>query len=252
MPNELSRLEPVDLRTEWNNEANDFTPWLAQDENLELLGETLGFELELGGQEVNVGPFRADLLCKNTADNTWVVIENQLEKTDHWHLGQILTYFAGLDVRTIIWIASEFQDEHRAAIDKLNEITQEEYQFFGIEIKLWKIDDSQAAPQFEIVTNPNDWRGTVTKNTKRAIKGELSDTDLQLERYWSGLRDYMIQNNSNLKCPKPGPWRFLIHSIGRTGFSIDSWIGTIRKKQENSEQLQLFCIFKILCAQICY
>lgn len=230
MSNELSRLEPVELRSEWTHEANEFTPWLARDENLELLGETLGFELELGGQEVNVGPFKADILCKNTVDNTWVVIENQLEKTDHWHLGQILTYSAGLNAKTIIWIASEFQDEHRAALDKLNEITQEEYQFFGIEIKLWKIGDSQAAPQFEIVANPNDWQRTITKNTQRIIKGELSETQLQLERYWSGLHDYMVQNNSDVKCPKPGPWRFLRHNIGRTGFNPESYIGTTKKE----------------------
>ncbi len=216
MSNELLKLVPVELRSKWTNEANDFTPWLAKDENLELLGETLGFELELGGQEVNVGSFRADILCKNTADNTWVVIENQLEKTVHWHLGQILTYFAGLDAHTIIWIASEFQDEHRAAIDKLNEITQEEYQFFGIEIKLWKIDDSQAAPQFEIVSNPNNWN----KNIRSTINKNFSDTQHQHLEFWTQFTDYMEQRGNDIILPEPKIYHNFDIRIGTQGTVI--------------------------------
>ena len=88
---ELGHLVQVDLRKVWNDESRDFTPWLARDDNLALLGETIGIDLELEAQEKNVGPFRADILCKNTVTNDWVLIENQLEKTDHIHLGQLLT-----------------------------------------------------------------------------------------------------------------------------------------------------------------
>jgi len=104
----LGKLEKVELRHVWENEAGSFTPWLAMEGNLELLGETVGIELELEAQEKDVGPFRADLLCKNTADNTWVLIENQLEQTDHRHLGQLLTYAAGLQAVTIVWVAQRF------------------------------------------------------------------------------------------------------------------------------------------------
>lgn len=100
---QLSRLEKVDPRTVWPTEAGDFTPWLAQEENLKLLGDTIGVELELEAQEKDVGPFRADILCKDTLSNNWVLIENQLERTDHSHLGQLLTYAAGLKAVTIIW-----------------------------------------------------------------------------------------------------------------------------------------------------
>ena len=138
---ELSKLKKVELREVWPTEDKNFTPWLAEEENLSLLGETLGLELELEAQEINVGDFRADILCKNE-DDSWVVIENQFEKTDHDHLGKILTYAAGLDARTVVWIAEEFREEHRAALDRLNETTDERFHYFGIEIKAWKIGDS--------------------------------------------------------------------------------------------------------------
>lgn len=115
MSNKLSRLEEVELREVWPDEAQDFTPWLAEEENLGLLGETLGLELELVAREIQVGDYRADILCKNE-DGSRVLIENQLEKTDHRHLGQILTYSAGLDVLTVIWVAKQFEKDHRAAL----------------------------------------------------------------------------------------------------------------------------------------
>lgn len=119
----LGKLEKVELRQIWQNEGQDFTPWLAGKENLEMLGEVIGMELELEAQEKNVGPFRADILCKNIEDESLVLIENQIERTDHKHLGQLLTYAAGLQSVTIIWVASKFTEEHRATLDWLNEIS---------------------------------------------------------------------------------------------------------------------------------
>lgn len=117
MASQLGRLEKVELREVWKTEASDFTPWLAQEQNIELLGETIGIDLEVEAQEKNVGPFRADILCKDTLTDNWVLIENQLERTDHTHLGQLLTYAAGLNAVTIVWIAERFTDEHRATLD---------------------------------------------------------------------------------------------------------------------------------------
>lgn len=98
----LGRLEKVELRNAWQSESGDFTPWLAREENLKLLGEAINLDLELEAQEKNVGPFRADILCRDTAsDEHWVLVENQLERTDHGHLGQLLTYAAGLKAATI-------------------------------------------------------------------------------------------------------------------------------------------------------
>lgn len=114
----LSKISKVELRDCWSNEATDFTPWLAEEENLALLADTLGMnELEVKGREEHVGPFRADILCVESGSDRLVLIENQLEKTNHNHLGQILTYAAGLNAVTIIWIAESFTEEHRAAID---------------------------------------------------------------------------------------------------------------------------------------
>src|SRR6267143_4897369 len=118
---ELGRLHKVDLREAWTSESSGFTPWLAHEENLKLLGEAIGMELELESQEKEVGPFRADILCKDTANDNWVLIENQLDRTDHSHLGQLITYAAGLNAVTIVWIAERFTEEHRAAMDWLNE-----------------------------------------------------------------------------------------------------------------------------------
>ena len=132
----LGRIDAVDLREVWTSEDKHFTPWLAQPENLELLGDALGIDLQLEAQEKDVGPFRADLLCKNTAEeDSWVVIENQIEKTDHKHLGQLLTYASGLQAKTVVWISAEFSEEHRAAIDWLNRIANRSVQFFGIEVE---------------------------------------------------------------------------------------------------------------------
>lgn len=133
------------------------TPWLAQAENLELLGETLGLELEFEAQERNVGAFRADILCKDTADDSWVLIENQLEKTNHSHLGQLITYAAGLDAVTIVWLARKYTEEHRAALDWLNGNTDRGINFFGLEIEVWRIGDSPPAPKFNVISKPNDW-----------------------------------------------------------------------------------------------
>ncbi|MGE0205785.1 MAG: hypothetical protein AB7E70_03035 [Hyphomicrobiaceae bacterium] len=116
-PTDLGRLEAVDLRSVWSSEDQGFTPWLAGEANLRLLGETIGLELELEAEEKRVGPFRADILCKDTLDGSWVLIENQLERTDHTHLGQLMTYAAGLQTVTIVWVAAKFTEEHRAALD---------------------------------------------------------------------------------------------------------------------------------------
>ncbi|MCC7111052.1 MAG: DUF4268 domain-containing protein, partial [Deltaproteobacteria bacterium] len=152
--NKLGRLERVSLRDIWKTEAMDFTPWLAQRENMALLGEAIGLDLEVEAQEKEVGPFRADILCKETGSDSWVLIENQLERTDHAHLGQLLTYAAGLEAVSVVWIAERFTDEHRAALDWLNEIANEKLRCFGLEIELFRIGDSPVAPKFNVVSQP--------------------------------------------------------------------------------------------------
>ena len=212
MSEKLSRLEEVELRVIWENEAQHFTPWLAKEENLSLLAETLGIELELEAQEVRVGDFQADILCKNEEDS-WVLIENQLEETDHDHLGKILTYSAGLDAHTVIWIAKEFRDEHRAALDRQNEITDERFSYFGVEIKVWQIGDSNPAPRFEIVSKPNDWSPKISRRTLDDWKA----------KFWFKLNEHFRETNLNYNIRKPGSKNTVHFGIGNPNeFSLQA------------------------------
>jgi len=181
-------------------------------------------DLELEDQELNVGNFRADMLCRNAADGSRVLIENQLEQSDHKHLGQIMTYSSNPDIQTVIWIAKEFRAEHLAALDHFNEITNEKFRYFGIEIRVWQIGDSTPAPQFEIVSKPKDWRRTISRNTQRSASKDTSETQLQLERFWTEWSDYMIQ--------KLGTRSFLNFDSDRYGseFHIDAY--AIHEKKE--------------------
>lgn len=216
----LGRLQKVELREAWTSESGDFTPWLAKEENLSLLGETIGIELELESQEKEVGPFRADILCKDTATDNWVLIENQLERTDHIHLGQLLTYAAGLNAVTIVWIAERFTAEHRAALDWLNERTDEKINLFGLEIELWRIGDSPIAPKFNIISQPNDWSRAVQKAA--AGDGEISAHKQFQLKFWIAFKQYMEEKGSFIRCQKPLPQHWTNHAIGRTGVHLDS------------------------------
>jgi hypothetical protein len=210
----LGRLEQVDLRQAWISEASDFTPWLALPENLALLGEAIGLELECEAQEKNVGPFRADILCRDR-NSHWVLIENQLERTDHVHLGQLLTYAAGLKAVTVVWVAQRFTDEHRAALDWLNEITNDEFKFFGLEIELWRIANSPVAPKFNVIAEPNSWSRTI-KHVATSGDKELSETRLLYLEYWEALKAHLEQRGSSVRMTKPSPSNWMGFAIGRT------------------------------------
>ncbi len=245
-PLQLGRLERLDLRTYWKREATEFTPWLGREENIQLLSETIGMELEVQSQEESVGPFSADILCKDTATDHYVLIENQLERTDHTHLGQLMTYAAGLDAVTIIWIAQKFTEEHRAALDWLNRITDDTFTFFGIEIELYRIGNSVPAPMFNVVSKPNDWTKQVKKN---ASVQSVTDTKLLQQEYWQGLKGYMEDNKSFVKMQAPLLQHWTNIAIGRSHFhlsasvnsrdkSINIWLNLIGEQaKENYEKL---------------
>ena len=213
----LGTIKKIDLRDVWSSEASDFTPWLAKDENIALLGEAIGLELEVESQEKNVGPFRADILARDLTSNHYVLIENQLEQTNHNHLGQIMTYAAGLDAFSIIWIAKSFTEEHRAALDWLNRITEENINFFGIEIEVIQIGDSLPAPQFKVVAKPNDWSKSVRSS---ASTGELTDTKLKQQQYWTEFKEYVEKNGSPFKVQKPSPQHWTNIALGRSNFYL--------------------------------
>ncbi len=192
MKMKLNRLQKVELRDVWSNEATDFTPWLADKENIRLLGQAIDLDLVVEGQEESVGPFRADILCRELSDDSMVLIENQLERTDHKHLGQLLTYAAGLDAVTIVWVAQRFAEEHRAALDWLNEMTSDDVALFGLEIELWKIGDSDVAPKFNVVSSPNEWTRTLKTKDKNFKHPERME-------YWLAFHEYIAEHAMELK-----------------------------------------------------
>lgn len=243
--NSLGRLERVELRDIWASEASDFTPWLAGDENIVLLGGALGMDLELEAQEKNVGPFRADILCRDTGTGSWVLIENQLEKTDHTHLGQLITYAAGLNAVTIVWVAQRFTEEHRSAIDWLNRITDEDFNFFALEIELWRIGDSLAAPKFNIVSKPNDWSRSVTAAAHRIERGALTETQQMQVDFWTGFRDYLAEHSDRLRPQKAHPQCWMTLSIGRTGFSLAAVFSMTDSEAKSFESQEIRAEFVI-------
>ena len=229
----LGKLEKVDLRSVWESEAQKFTPWLAKEENLAEIGRIIGMELELVAQEQPVEQYRADILCKDTLSQNFVLIENQLEKTDHSHLGQIMTYAAGVRATAIVWIASQFTEAHRAAIDWMNEITAEEYGFFGLEIELWRIGNSPPAPKFNVVSRPNDWLKYVAE---ASALGKLSDTKLFYQRYWTAFREFISERPGTvLRSQKPLPQHWTNFAVGRSGFTMAATASSEKKKRLGAE-----------------
>jgi len=229
----LGKLESVPLRECWKTEAADFTPWLASAENIALLGDAIGLDLEVEAQEESVGPFRADILCKDTVTGNWVLVENQLERTDHLHLGQLLTYAAGLNAVTIVWIADRFTEEHRAALDWLNEITDEKFNFFGLEIELWRIGESPYAPKFNVISKPNDWTRSISRGAARIEERELTETRRMQKEFWEGFREFLADSGSSLRPQKAHPQTWMLLPIGRSGFALCAIASTWNTKRES-------------------
>ena len=194
----LGKIIKVDLREVWPHEANDFTQWLAKPESLDMLGNEIGLDIELIQTEFNVGGFRADILAQEKITGKKIVIENQLETTDHSHLGQILTYAAGIGAEYLIWIAKDIRDEHKQVVDFLNEHTDEQLNFFLIRIEALKIDESVPAARFSIISYPNDWTKSVRGNTRTQMK--LTDTGKKYLEFWQKFRDYGDIKEPSLNC----------------------------------------------------
>jgi hypothetical protein len=179
-----------------------------------------GWRLEVESQERSVGPFRADILAKDTTSGHYVLVENQLERTDHVHLGQLMTYAAGLDAVTVVWVASRFTDEHRAALDWLNRVTNQDINLFGLEIELWRIADSPMAPKFNVVCKPNDWQKTISTATSGGKVAGVTETQQLHFDFWTQLRDYMQSRSSPVRIGKPSKDQWTTIALGRTGFTL--------------------------------
>ncbi len=182
---EFGELKDVPLREAWPHEANNFTPWLA--ENLHRLSHAIGVDLELEGTEVSVEGFSADILARIPSDGSVVVIENQLENTDHTHLGQVLTYLAGLEAQTVIWIARRFHPAHLSAIRWLNEHTTDPFAFFAVKVRAVRIGDTPApvAPLFEVLERPNDWDRQVKEAVEARVGSRRPDLRPLRRDFWN-------------------------------------------------------------------
>lgn len=214
----LGTLVSVSLREAWKHEASDFTPWLAETDNLNALADALGLsELVHVATEHWVGDFKLDILCTDGDDQ--VIIENQLDKTNHTHLGQIIAYAAGVGARKVIWVAESFRPEHAAALEFLNENTTDALSFFAVEVELWRIGDSPLAPKFEVVVKPNDWVKSSREQTRAA--SSASPTKQLQQKFWIALIDRLAAKAPHIRPQKPRPQHWLNNSIGRSGFGLN-------------------------------
>ena len=218
---ELGKLKLVAPREKWKHEALDFTPWLVQ--HINELNTALGLELEVENTEVPVGPYSADILAKDIGTNKYVVIENQIEKTNHDHLGKLITYASVLDASTVIWIATNFTEEHQKALDWLNDHTNEEISFYGVQLELWQIEDSKPALRFNIVSKPNQ----AVRQAEKIKSGEnLSDTKKFQLSFWNTFREKLAKTNKipSLQTPRPQYWFDV--TLGKSNIHISNTCNT--------------------------
>lgn len=216
-----------DLRMIWPHEANSFTKWLAKEENLSKLGEDIGIDLVLEERESSVGNFSVDIFANEESTGRKVIIENQLEDTDHDHLGKLITYASGKGAEVIVWVVKRARDEHRQAIEWLNQHTDTCLGFFLVEIELWQIDDSAIAPKFNVIERPNDWAKQM-KNSEN-----LSDRRQLLLKFWNGFNDYIAQSDIfkkdfTIRKAQPDHWYDL--SVGNSSYHICMTISAQKKR----------------------
>lgn len=204
----LGRIKEVDVRCIWQDESRDFTPWLARKEHLKQLGEALGVDLSLLEQEGEVGSFAVDIVAQN--DNGVIVIENQLERTNHAHLGQLLTYAAGRDAKILVWVTPEFRDEHRAALDWLNRWTARDIEIYGVEVRVIQIEDSLPAVEFRPVAAPNEF------SSQAKATGANSQNDGYKQFFQpvvEGLRELGLTNRRSARAQPSQSFAFGAESI---------------------------------------
>lgn len=215
MKAQLGVLKRVSPREFFASESRDFTPWLA--EHLDILGEALGLDLELVQTEASVGDFSVDILAKDLATSHSVVIENQFGSTDHDHLGKLLTYASGIDASVLVWIAEEVREEHRQALEWINERTDQETFLFALKIELLKIDDSPAAPNFMPVVVPNKWQ----KAAREAVASDSTPRGDAYRRFFQALIDELREGHRFTKAKVAFPQNWYGFSSGTTDVSYN-------------------------------
>jgi len=217
----IGKLKKVELRDLWKHEERDFSAWLAQEENLAMLSDEIGVDIALIERESHVGGFSADLYAEENGTGNKIIIENQLEDTNHDHLGKIITYASGKDAKYVIWVVKHARDEHRQAIEWLNAHTDEDINFFLVEIELWRIGDSLPAPKFNIVVRPNDWAREERRSTS-----EITERGKFCLAFWDAFNNYAAQHSDfmhqfKLRRPHVDSWYDLSIGIGSCYLSLN-------------------------------
>lgn len=205
MVDDFGNLKRIDSKIMWNNETA-FSDWLA--EQINRLGEAIGIDFDDTSiqREHRTGSLSADITCLEADGETRVVIENQFGKTNHDHLGKVIAYAAGLDGAKIIWIAQQFRDEHLAALDWLNEKTENSTSFLGVELECWRIDDSKPAPNFNLIAKPNYWSRDLARSVRER---PLTKAQLLNKDFWAVARIHFQKIETRIQLPdegKQGPW----------------------------------------------
>jgi len=226
--NKLGRLTKVDLRTEWRHEARELTPWLAQKENLAILCEELEIEVDKIRVEEFGGRFKVDIIAEETKTGRVVIIENQLEVTDHTHLGQLLTYAAGHDASIIVWVVPDYREEHQQAIEWFNRHMPESISFFLVKLELWTINGSERAPRFDVVARPNYW----AKTLKQAGKGDVeSETKLTQQQFWEAFKEFATTRGTKISVgQKAHPRHWYDIPIGTSRAHLSLMMNTTKER----------------------
>ena len=213
----LGKLQEVDIRKLWNHEQYDFSEWLSKPENIEQLNDVIGLTLSEVEKEVYVGSYRCDLVGIDETTGDKVIIENQLETSNHDHLGKIITYASGLDAKVVVWIVKEAREEHRSAIEWLNNNTSEKINFFLIEIHAYQIGDSLCAPKFEIVEKPNGF----IKNAKtQSGSGDYNKSQGERIEFWTRLNEILVERGKPFNVRKATSDHWYDVAIGRSGVHV--------------------------------
>lgn len=218
----LGQLKTLKLKTVWSHEEHDFTPWLAQEEHLLGLSNAIGMDLQLERVEVPVGPYSADILASD-ASGAYIVIENQFGKTNHDHLGKLLTYGATLGASAVVWIAENFTDEHRKAVEWLNERTIDTLSLYAVELEVLQIDDSPPAIRFNVISRPNQ---VVRDATAAKTSTSLTETQQTQLDFWTMFRDHLLKRNILASTQTPGPKYWFDVKLGRSNIFLSNILDT--------------------------
>lgn len=215
---QFARLEPQDVREYWEDEEQDFTPWLAErieSEESSDIEDVLELDLEVVATEKSVGRYSLDILAQTPNGDRKIVVENQLDNSDHDHLGKSIAYAAGVDADVIVWIADQFHDEHVDAVQWLNSNSRQGVDLFAIRIEVWKIGDSRPAVRLNPVQKPSEWRDKAQRDTSN-----LSPRKQLQQEFWTGFRDTIQSAPTDLSPREPYPSTYYNNPVGRSGFAL--------------------------------